>query len=282
MGTEQFASGPPSSGELSIGSTGVAQFRRRWVCENPRASALIIHGYSEHSGCHENTGSALAASGFDTYSFDHYGFGRSGGRRGHVPSFEVYLDDIEVHMTRLRALGMPVVMFGHSMGGLLACYYVIKRAIQPDVLLLSGPALDAAVPTWKRTFAPLLGRIAPTLFVPETPEYAALSSDPEVQSRYELDELRVQGGTARFGQELFEAMDFTRTNVAQIELPTYVIHGGDDRVVPAEFSEPLATLPNVQREVLPGMQHEVLAEPGWEATLATLISFADQSQQPSS
>ena len=256
---------------------GVAQLVRTWEADAPKASALVLHGIAEHSGRYEHVGSALADAGYTTVGYDHHGHGKSGGQRGHVPGFEVFLDDVEDRLAALRDDGLPVVMLGHSMGGLIAFRYAVSDRPQPDVLLLSGPALGAVVPAWQRIAAPILGRIAPRVFIKSEFEPGLLSTDPDVGFAYEADPLRVKGATARLGHELFEAMQYANEHIDRLRVPTLVVHGADDPIVPPEFSAPIGDRPEARRTVIEGMKHEVLNEPNWEETMEHLVEFADEA-----
>ena len=71
------------------------------------------------------------------------GFGRSSGQRGYGASFEQRLDDVAwaIHQQRARYPGLPLILFGHSMGGLIATRYVQSERTAPDFLVLSGAEL---------------------------------------------------------------------------------------------------------------------------------------------
>ena len=254
---------------------GVTQLRRSWKATNPQASALVLHGISEHSGRYEHVGSTLASAGYATSSYDHYGHGRSGGVRGHVDSFDVFLDDVEENLQRLRNDGLPVVLLAHSMGGLIAVNYCVSDRPKPDALLLSGPALAANAPRWQRIAAPILGRVRPKTFVKSEYDGSLLSTDPDVGARYEADPLRVPGATAGLGNALLVAMEQTNQDLHKLSIPTMVVHGGDDLIVPPEASEPIGDLAVATRQLLPGLAHEVLNEPSWEQTMRSLINFAN-------
>jgi len=267
--------GETSTTEEATSRDGVAQFRRFWTAEEPHANALVLHGIDEHSGRYEHVGSTLAAAGYSTRAIDHYGHGRSGGRRAHVPSFDPFLDDVEDNIAELRQDGKPVVLMAHSMGGLIAFTYCVTGRPLPDVLLLSGPALGATVPTWQRVAAPVLGRVTPKLFIKNEFDGSLLSTDPDVGEAYVNDPLRVPGATAGLGLALFTAMKTANENLANLSTPTLVIHGGNDRIVEPRFTEPIGELAVASRQVLPGLEHEVLNEPSWESTMQTYVSFAN-------
>lgn len=253
---------------------GVAQLRRSWEAMEPVASALILHGISEHSGRYEHVGSTLAAAGFSSHAFDHHGHGRSGGPRGHVDSFDVFLEDVEDNLVALRRDGDPVVLLAHSMGGLIALRYCLSGRPLPDALLLSGPAINASTPRWQRIAAPVVGRISPKFFIKSEFDGSLLSTDPDVGVRYLGDPLRVRGATARLGWELFGAMGYVQENLEMLSVPTMLIHGGDDRIVRPAFSEPIGDLAVATRRVLPGHAHEVLNESTWEQSMQSFINFA--------
>lgn len=258
-----------------VGTTGVAQLRRVWAASNPKAHVLVLHGVAEHSGRYEHVGASWVKAGFSARSFDHVGHGRSGGKRGHVDSFDVFLDDIEANLTDLRTNGLPVVLMAHSLGGLMALAYCESDRPAPDVLLLSGPALGVDLKTWRRVGAPVLGRAIPTLFVKAEFHGDLLSTDPDVGARYEADPLRVHGQTAGLGKAVLGAMKTTNANLSKISIPTMVVHGGMDRIVPAHFSEPVGDLPVATRRELPGLAHEVLNEPSWRETMQSYVNFTN-------
>ncbi len=271
-----------STGVEATSRRGVGQYRRTWTGDNPRANVLVLHGIAEHSGRYEHVGATLVDAGFSVRSYDHHGHGRSGGKRGHVPSFDVFLEDVEDNLAELREQGLPVVLLGHSMGGLIAFNYAVSGRPLPDVLLLSGPALGAVVPTWQRVAAPVMGRIAPKVFIKSEFDGALLSTDPDVGAAYHSDPLRVAGATAGLGQALFTAMDTANERLDRLSIPTMVVHGGDDPIVPPRFSEPIGALAAGTRIELPGLKHEVLNEPSWESTMQSLVDFTNNALDSSS
>lgn len=241
---------------------------RHWPAADPWCRLVLVHGLGEHSGRYNHVGEHLSAAGIDAWSFDLRGFGESGGRRAYVDDFGRYLDDVA---QRLDASGSgPRVLLGHSLGGLIALSYVLSDRPAPDILALSAPALNADVPRWQRLLAPLLGRVLPKLGIPNAIRGEQLSSDPAVGEAYFADSLVVTKTTARLGAEIFAAMKRTRARVHELAIPTLVIHGSDDTLVPARFSEPLATLPNVTRILFEGFRHESFNEVEGERALETM------------
>ncbi len=239
-------------------SDGTACLLRRWEADDPWCHMLIVHGLGEHSGRYDHVGAAFAAEGVDTRAFDLRGFGRSGGRRAYVNRFEDHLDDISVRLGDVT--GRPRVLLGHSLGGLLALSYAVSGRPQPDYLVLSAPALQAAVPKWQRRTAPVLGRILPGLRIPNSISADQLSTDPTVGKAYFSDPLVNTKTTAHLGAEVLRAMEKARRDASRLSMPTLVIHGGDDTLVPVEASAPLAVIDGVTRVVIEGFHHESFNE----------------------
>lgn len=266
----------PSIIDYGTNRQGLTQLRRTWIPEvDPIGVVVLMHGINEHSGRYEHVGRRLAASGLYTIVYDHQGHGGSGGARIYVERFDDFLDDAEDHLANARALDVPVILAGHSMGGLIASAYAISDRPQPDLLVLSAPALGAEVPDWQRTWAPRLSRFAPRLYVPSKFDGAILSRDPAVGEAYHGDPLIRSGGTTRLGNELFSAMDAVSASLHQIRVPTLVLHGSADALVPAATSEGFVGLDGVTRIVYPGLRHELFNEPEGPEILDQTVSWIE-------
>lgn len=261
----------------SFGTTrdGLTQRRRHWAATDPKGAILLVHGIGEHSGRYEHVGSALSDAGFDVLSFDQRGFGETGGRRAFVADFSEYTDDVADLLAERRELGVPVVLMGHSLGGLIAATYLVGTDPQPDLAVLSAPALAAEIPRWQRLAVPVLSRVSPRLHVKSDFDGSVLSRDEAVQKAYDNDPLRVDGATASLGRQMMTAMTSTSELVDRISVPTYVLHGSDDALVTPAASEPLGRLDNVTRKVWPALRHECLNEPEWPEVVSGITTWLD-------
>ncbi|MCH9837410.1 MAG: alpha/beta fold hydrolase [Ilumatobacter sp.] len=263
-----------STTETATTADGLAQLRRRWVPAGPpHAAMLIVHGIGEHSGRYEHVGGHFADAGIDVLSYDQRGFGESGGHRGHVERFDEFLDDAEVLLSERRSLNVPTILLGHSLGGLVSSSYLVSKRPQPDLAVLSAPALDAELPSWQRFAAPALGTIVPRLRIPADFDGSVLTRDEAVQTAYETDPLRVPASTARLGRETLRTMKHVQMTLDRLRIPTYVLHGSDDTLVPPAASESLASLPNVTRQIWDGLRHECMNEPEHAEVIAEIITW---------
>jgi len=249
---------------------GTELFTRHWECAAPRARMLIVHGLGEHSGRWEHVGAYFAAAGFDVRSYDQRGHGHTSDGPVDIESFDLFLDDIEEQIAGLDA---PVVIYGHSMGGLIATAYAESDRPQSDLYVLSAPALSASVPAVLRLAATVLSKVTPGLAMRNSIKGEHISRDPEVAAAYFADPLVYEKATTRFGSAFLDTMDRTREAVDRIRKPTLVIHGANDELVPPAASAPLAAVPSVERKLFPGLRHEIHNEPEQEEVLGFVLAW---------
>lgn len=247
---------------------------RRWpAVGEPWATVMILHGLAEHSGRYERTGRLMSEAGLDVHAFDLRGHGLSGGRRVYVRRWDVFLDDLESRLAAVREPGRPLVLFGHSLGALISLDYACSNRPSPDLLVLSAPTLHATIPAWQRVMAPLLGVLAPTLVIANPISGDQLARDPTVGVAYFADPLVQPRSTARLGAEFIAAMKRARSESSRLAIPTLVIHGGSDTLVPTAGSEELAKRPCVERRVIPELHHETLNEPEGPQVVAGIVEW---------
>src|SRR3954462_13064424 len=170
----------------------------RWTSGRPARLVVMVHGYGEHIGRYEHVAQALVARGCAVVGPDHVGHGRSDGEPALVTDFEPIVDDVRAVVQAARG-ELPVVMVGHSMGGLIATRYAQRHREDLAGLVLTGPAvgLGPVIEGW--------------LAAPEPPsdpiDVAVLSRDPAVGAAYAADPLVWHGGWKRPTLEAFVAAD---------------------------------------------------------------------------
>jgi acylglycerol lipase len=276
----------------SIGATQVADGTNlrtlHWPADgDPVAVALVVHGLGEHGGRYDNVGEALTGAGIDTHSYDHRGHGGSGGRRNHVERWAQLHDDLQEQILRLRAghPGLPLVLYGHSLGGLICSGYVLSGDDRPlpDLLVLSAPALQDDLPSWKRSIVRALTGVLPKLRVSNSLPEDGLSRDPEVRVKADADPLSSSASTVRLGAEAFDEQDRVNGVLATLDsmpVPTYVFHGSADPIVPLHASAVFEGKGNTTRHVHEGLRHECHHEPEHEHVLAEVVAWLDSQGVP--
>ncbi|MEU7900140.1 lysophospholipase [Nonomuraea sp. NPDC049152] len=248
---------------------------RVWPGEHPRYLAVLVHGYGEHIGRYEHVAAALVAHGAAVYGPDHRGHGRSEGERVLIEDFEDVVTD--VHAVTERAMadhpGVPVVVIGHSMGGLIATRYAQRYGDALAALVLSGPVIG----TWEA--------IDVLLSLDEMPDIpidpATLSRDLSVGAAYAEDPLVWHGP---FRRPTIAAFATTMETIAKAgslgPLPTLWIHGEEDPLVPLAGSRrgiEAVRGDDLTEVIYPGARHEVFNETNKEEALAEVTAFIDRA-----
>ena len=216
---------------------GIELFAQVWEppVVSPRAVVCLVHGLGEHSSRYAHVAEALNKEGFILFSFDLRGHGRSGGPRGHFPSIDDVLDDIDILLeeARLRYPALPLLIYGHSLGGILVLYHALKRKPNVRGVIATSPGLRTALEEQvvKVTLAKLLGSLMPTSTIPSGLDATKLSRDTAVVQAYQNDPL-VHGLTSfGFGKTMLEVVKWTRDHAAEFPLPLLLLHGKEDQIV---------------------------------------------------
>ena len=242
---------------------------RRWPADAPARLVVLVHGYGEHIGRYEHVAEALNGRGSDVVGPDHVGHGRSEGDRALVEDFEAIVDDVRTVVNEARG-DLPVVMVGHSMGGLIATRYAQRHREDLSGLVLSGPAigLTPVLEGWLED-------------PPDDPiDGAVLSRDPAVGEAYDADPLVYHGGWKRTTLEAFMAADRAIAEGPTFgDLPLLYLHGGDDQLVPVALAQPVVERlagPDSKLVVIEGARHEVFNETDQDETIARVADFAER------
>lgn len=241
----------------------------------PRSVVVLVHGLGDHAGRYGHIAAMLAERGHAVRATDLRGFGASGGRRAHVHDWDHHLDDLAGDIAAARSTGLPVTLLGHSLGGLVSLGYALSARPHPDLLVLSAPAIDNDLPVSKRILARMLGAVAPALSIPNGLRGDQLSRDPEVGERYFSDPLVLTRTTTGYGRHALRAAARARRELESLRIPTLVLHGGEDPIVPARISEALSDLPVVERIVFPGFRHEIFNEEGGRPAAGAVATWIE-------
>jgi uncharacterized protein len=167
----------------------------RPLSQPPLASVLFFHGNSGNMSTHYAAIMPLVLAGYQVFTFDYQGYGRSQG----VPSQEGLLEDglsaLEYVRKREDVQGLPLVLFGQSLGGHLAAVVAARKQQYLDALVIEG----------------------------------AFSSHRRIASFVAKRDYRLPGFVVKLlVPSLYDAVK----EIGNITLPKLIIHSVDDLVVP--------------------------------------------------
>jgi alpha-beta hydrolase superfamily lysophospholipase len=246
-----------------------------------RGVVIIVHGLGEHAGRYEHVARRLNEWGFAVRGYDHYGHGDSNGARGTLPHPNRLVDDLAdfVASTRQRVSpGTPLIVLGHSMGGLVAATFAAQGMPPIEGLVLSSPALDAGLSTFQKLLLAVLPKLLPNLAVGNGLDADFISHDPEVVQAYRADPRvhdRISGRLAVF---IAEGGPWVVQRAAQWRVPTLLMWAGADRLVnPAGSQRFAAAAPKdvVESHRFGELFHEIFNELDAEPVFETLKRWLD-------
>ena len=256
----------------------------------PRGMVLLVHGLGEHMGRYEKLARRLGNWGFEVRGYDQYGHGESGGPRGGLTSGTRLLDDLgdivddtRARLSRRKIAATPLILLGHSLGGLVAARFVSLRLGPVDALVLSSPALDAGLSGLQKFLVATLPKIAPNLRVGNGLDVRYLSHDPAVVAAYQADPRVHDRIAARLALFIAEAGRATLVEAPRWTVPTLLLWAGQDKLVnPAgslAFSE-AAPKQVLTSKCFDGLYHEIFNEQQSEPVFAALQAWLDERFMP--
>lgn len=247
---------------------------------SPKAVLLIAHGYAEHGLRYAKLARHFAALGYHIYAVDHWGHGRSDGRRGYVPDFSVFTAGLAAQLDHVKAQHpeLPRFLLGHSMGGLIALRHLMRAQGDYQAVALSGPALamQPQPSMVARGAARLLSRFASRLGIMKL-DGKAVSRDKAEVDAYRHDPLVYRGRmSARLAHQMMVNMARAQAGAAQITLPLLIQHGGADRLTASagsvHFMRAVGSA-DKQLKIYDGLYHEIYNEPEKEAVIGDLMQW---------
>jgi len=217
-----------------------------YACEwspsgDSKAVILLIHGLSDHAGRYCHVGSFFSAAGYHMIVPDLRGHGRSFGKRGHFPSFNVIMEDITLFLEEAgrRHPSLPVFLYGHSMGGNLVLNYLIRNRPPVAGAIVTSPwlRLNFKPPLFKIILATLVNKVCPSLTQPDGIIPSYLSHDEEVGRKYSTDPLVHNLISVRTFLEISQAGEYALAHADQIHCPLLLMHGTGDLLTSFDASK---------------------------------------------
>ncbi|MEN9538042.1 MAG: hypothetical protein RLZZ126_277 [Pseudomonadota bacterium] len=246
-----------------------------------RGVVLIVHGLGEHAGRYHHVAQRLNEWGFAVRGYDLHGHGESGGARGGMPTDTRMLDDLAdiLDSTRRQLTpSTPVIVLGHSMGGLIAARFVQLNKLPVEGLVLSSPALAADLNPVQKLLLAVAPRVAPNLRVANSLDVNKLSHDPKVVAAYKADKLVHDRISARLGRFIFDAGTAVVQGAARWKVQTLLMYAGQDHLVSPSGSRAFAAAAPAQvltSQCFDGLYHEIFNELEAEPVFGVLKGWLD-------
>lgn len=260
---------------------GLKIFARGWEPDtgSPLAVVCLVHGLGEHTLRYIHVAEAFTREGLILFGSDMRGHGNSEGTRGHFPSIEIVMKDIDLLLNQAhqRYPGLPLFLYGHSLGGILVLHYGLKQKADLKGVISSSPGLHNALEKQplKIVMAKILGTLLPSMTIPSGLDISALSHDPEVVSAYKNDPLVHGKISTGFGRVMLKVNRWTLEHAGEFPHPLLLLHGMADTIAFPSSSKDFANAVKGKCTLAAwdDMYHELHNEPVKDEVYRTIKEF---------
>ncbi|MCI8631276.1 MAG: alpha/beta hydrolase [Firmicutes bacterium] len=240
----------------------------RWDCENPQKVLCIIHGIGEYQGRYDRVAKAFNAEGIAVLGMDHRGHGLSEGTRGHAAPRREVLSDIDALITYTESNfpGLPIIMYGHSMGGNIMLDYRIRgnKSRIPSAYIISAPWIKLYKPFPKAvvSFAHIMAKVKPELQISSRIDEKILGNPLNVRGYYKDPFVHsyITAACAADGFDVGKALYENKLegNFGGRGKPLLLMHGDADMICDVSGSRAVAAYePNCRYIEWQGYYHEI-------------------------
>lgn len=255
-----------NEGKLLSGD-GFNLFWKAWIPDaKPKAVIHIIHGYAEHVDRYKNVVDELVPDSYLVIAKDHRGHGRSDGKRGHVKSFEQYIEDERTFYKEIIERdynGIPYFVLGHSMGSIIALNYADRYQDDINGMILSGTGSKPGKAIGKAIvlLSKIGSRLFPGVHVKSVLPPEFISRDPDTVKAYVDDPLTYDVITPRLAEQMYTYLDLGFSKAGNISIPVLIQCGSADTSFSGQEELYNAMASNDKTiKIYEGLKHEVYNE----------------------
>jgi alpha-beta hydrolase superfamily lysophospholipase len=251
--------------------------------ENIKAVVILVHGIGEHIHRYDHWAGLFNKEGIGFAGVDLPGHGRSDGRRGHIKSYKLLGEMIDILLKSCNQTfpGIPVYLYGHSLGGGIVLDYILRRNPKVKGAIVTDPYLRLAFepPRIRLILASVLKNLLPGLIQPTGLNADHISHDKAVVEKYKSDPL-VHG---KISVSLFDgamnAAKYSLKHASELKVPTLLLHGSDDMLTSPEGSREFAGKTDMaELKIWDGGYHELHNEPFKDEVFKYIMSWINRKQ----
>lgn len=230
--------------------------------EEMKAVIIFIHGLGEHIHRYTDWYVSLAKEKIGFTGVDLPGHGLSDGKRGHIKSFAVTDEMVEIIHDSVKKTfpGVPVFIYGHSLGGGIALDYLIRKKPKIRGAIITSPWLKLSFEPAKAKLllASVTRNILPGLTQPSGLVVEHISHDNEVVRKYKTDPLVHDKISVALFDSAMKAGGNTLKHASELAAPLLLMHGSEDMICSPDGSRQFASASDlVELKIWEGGYHEL-------------------------
>jgi len=249
---------------------------------DPKAAVLIVHGMGEYGSRYERfVIPRLLEHGLSVITYDQFGHGPKSGKQGHHPGYEYLLESIDKCLDKSKQTfgDLPVVLYGHSMGGNVSLNYILDRPEKLTGAVISSPFLRLSFepPAWKLTLGRILGKVLPSVTLANEIDPGAISQITEEVEAYLNDPLIHDRISPAYSIAFMEKGEQVINRAREISIPVILLHGTEDQLTDHKASEELARKApdHVEYFEVEGGYHELHHDTKRQEVMNHMLSWID-------
>jgi acylglycerol lipase len=246
--------------------------------DNVRAVILMVHGLGEHIQRYTYWADLFKKEGLGFAGVDLPGHGRSEGKRGNIKSYAILEEMIDILLTSCRKTfpGLPVFIYGHSLGGGIVLDYLIRKNPKVKGAIVTSPWLRLSFEPSesKLIMASIMKTFLPGLTQPSGLNVSHISHDPTVVEKYRKDPLVHGKISVSLFSGAMDAAKYSLAHASELKVPTLILHGSDDLICSPEGSREFAVKTAMaELKIWDGGYHELHNEPFKEEVFAYIMNW---------
>jgi alpha-beta hydrolase superfamily lysophospholipase len=251
--------------------------------EHIRAIIIMVHGVGEHIKRYQHLSLLLNKNGIGFTGMDLPGHGRSEGSRGHIRSFRLTdeMIDILLNETRKTFPGVPVFIYGHSLGGLIVLDYLLRKNPSVKGVIVTSPwiKLTTEPSEFKVLLASLFSSVLPGFAQASGLSPGDLSHDKTVVDNYIADPLVHDKISAGLFSSAVSAAKKVLLTPANLKIPLLLMHGSEDKICSPEGSREYALLnKSAELRIWEGGYHELHNEPFKDEVFQHILNWIERQK----
>lgn len=254
-----------SEGEMQLSSIKV--FYRAWKADDPKAVICGLHGFAENSSRYSRLGEFLSKNGFSFFMYDLRGHGKTAYNTkdfGYIDNFDLFLTDTKDFLSNIsRETNKDIILFGHSMGGLIALHYIARIKDYVSYGITSGAATVVKMSIFQKFLLEFMNKLNKRARVNLPIKASDLTHDRSISDSYINDPLVIKRPTVSLIYNMYLGSKQIWEFLKYIKIPMLMLHGGSDNVVPSDSTKrafELISSEDKEIRIYPNMYHEILNE----------------------
>jgi acylglycerol lipase len=245
--------------------------------ENPKGVIIFIHGLGEHVQRYNYWAGLFTQELIGFTAVDLPGHGRSEGPRGHIKNYTLLgeMIDILIKTAGRTFPGVPVYLYGHSLGGGIILNYLLQRNPKIKGAIVTSPWLRLSIPPArsKIIMASLIRYMLPQLTQPSGLNTTYLSHDSEVVEKYKNDPLVHDKISVSLFHSAMSAATYSLSHASELKTRTLLLHGSDDMICSPAGSREFAAKSDIELKIWEGGYHELHNEPFKDEVFAYIMQW---------